>query len=116
MYTYTFPMLCIELPVVRIETKFCRNSPHNKKGLAGLFLTSALDEGEQLASSSDIFTPRISPPPHQYSLERKQGGPQNWSGGGGEEGKSHHCRCLELNPCRPIRSLVTLLTELPRLC
>jgi hypothetical protein len=28
--------------------------------------------------------------------------------------KSHHCCCRDLNPGRPARSLVSVLTELPR--
>jgi hypothetical protein len=35
------------------------------------------------------------------------------SGHGGEEKKSLHCPCLELNPGSPIHSLVTILAELP---
>jgi hypothetical protein len=30
-YTYIFHILCIELYVAHIQTKFCRSCPHNKK-------------------------------------------------------------------------------------
>jgi hypothetical protein len=41
------------------------------------------------------------------------GGPQSRPGRGGEEKKSHHAPCNELNPGRPARSLVTIPTRLP---
>jgi len=41
--------------------------------------------------------------------------PHSRSGRGGEENDSHHCPYREMNPGRPASSLVTILTELPRL-
>jgi hypothetical protein len=45
---------------------------------------------------------------------RRISGPQSRSERDGKE-KMPHCPCWELNPGRPAHSLVTLLTELPRL-
>jgi hypothetical protein len=45
-------------------------------------------------------------------LDMRLGGLQSRSGCGGEV-KSNHCPCLESNPGRPARSLVTTLPELP---
>jgi hypothetical protein len=77
-----------------------------------VLLTSALDGGEWWASRTGRFTPR----------ERAAG--IHWIGGwvGSRAGmdtmtkrkKSHHCPRRELNPSRPARSLVTILTELPQ--
>jgi hypothetical protein len=36
-----------------------------------------------------------------YVLDRRLGEPQDRYGHGGEEKKSYHCTCRELNPCRP---------------
>jgi hypothetical protein len=46
---------------------------------------------------------------------RRLGGPQSQYGRGGEKNKSYHCPCWEMNPGRPTRSLVCILTELHRL-
>jgi len=48
-----------------------------------------------------------------YPLDRKLSGPQSWSGCGGEEKKVHHWPCQELNPDHAVRSLISMLTELP---
>jgi hypothetical protein len=40
------------------------------------------------------------------------GGPQSWSGCGGDKKKSHHCFCWELNPGHAAYSLVTILLQL----
>jgi hypothetical protein len=50
----------------------------------------------------------------QYTLDRRLGGPKNRSGRGGEEKQFRHCPLQELNPGRPPRILVTILSELPR--
>jgi hypothetical protein len=44
----------------------------------------------------------------QYPLSRRLGGPQSRPGRGGV------CPCRDSNPYHPFRSLVTILTELPR--
>jgi hypothetical protein len=46
------------------------------------FLTLALDGGERLASRPDRFNSRARAP---VPLDRRLGGPQSQSGGGGEE-------------------------------
>jgi hypothetical protein len=51
----------------------------------------------------------------KYPLYRSLGGPQSRSGRGGRRRNSRHCPCRELNHSRPIRSLVSTLTELTRL-
>jgi hypothetical protein len=48
----------------------------------------------------------------RYPLARKLGGPQSRSERCGEDKKSHHCPCRELNPGCPARSLVSILTEI----
>jgi hypothetical protein len=70
------------------------------------FLTSALDGGEWPTSRPGHFThgERAS----GYPLDRGPGGLQSWSERGDEK-YSH------LNPGRPARSLVAILTELTRL-
>jgi len=50
----------------------------------------------------------------RHPLDRRLDGPQSRSGLGGK-GKSLHCPCWESNPGRPDRSLVTMLTVIPRL-
>jgi len=47
-----------------------------------IFLTLALDRGEWSASCPVHFIPRETPP---YQVDMKFGGPQSWSGHGGEE-------------------------------
>jgi len=44
-------------------------------------------------------------------LDKRLGGPQNRSGLGGEEKISLHFPRRELNPVRPARSLVSMLTK-----
>jgi hypothetical protein len=63
------------------------------------------------------FTPRPLYPQdtsRRYPLDRRLGRLQSLSGRDGEEKKPHHCPWWELNPSRPARSLITILTELPR--
>jgi hypothetical protein len=50
------------------------------------------------------FTPRPLCP--RYQSDRRLDGPHSWCGVSGEERKSRHCPCRELNPGRPARSLV----------
>jgi hypothetical protein len=66
--------------------------------------------------SGQLHAPATLPPGKNpcCPLDRRLEGPQSWSGRGGEEKNSHHCPCQELKPCGPARSLVTILTELPR--
>jgi hypothetical protein len=52
---------------------------------------------------------------HGHPLDRRLGGPHISSGCRGEEKNSNHCTCVELNPGRPARSLVSILTKLSRL-
>jgi hypothetical protein len=62
----------------------------------------------------DRFTPRplyLQGKSHRYALDRGLGEPQSRSGRGGEDIPS--LPLLELNPGRPGRNLVTILTELP---
>jgi hypothetical protein len=40
---------------------------------------------------------------------RRLGGPQNPSGSGGEEKKSYHCPCWELNHGRPARIIIIII-------
>jgi hypothetical protein len=64
------------------------------------------------------FTPRSLYPRGKrpwYPLDKRLGGPRSQSGRGGEEKSSHHYPCHEWNPRRLSCSLVTTLTELPRL-
>jgi hypothetical protein len=63
-------------------------------------------------TARSLYPRRKSP---RYPLDGRLGGPQSRAGRGGEEEKSHHCLCQELNPSRPARSVVPTLTELPRL-
>jgi len=51
----------------------------------------------------------------RYRLVRGLGGSKSRSGHGSKENKSHYCPYLELHPGSPARSLVTILTELPRI-
>jgi len=57
-------------------------------------------------------TPRLRA---QYPLDKRLGGPQSWSGCGGEQKKSHHCPHPKVNPGHPACSLVCILIELPRI-
>jgi hypothetical protein len=75
-------------------------------------LTSALDEGEWSALRPCRFTREESP---QYPLHRRLAGPQSQSGRGGEVKKILPLPLLAVQTCRPARSLVSILTELPRL-
>jgi len=68
------------------------------------FLISALDGGEWSATT---------PPTPHYSFDMRLGGPQSWSGRGGEEKNS--CQYRKLNPGHLGRSPVTIATELSRL-
>jgi hypothetical protein len=65
----------------------------------------------QLQASAAL--PQGKEPP--IPLDRRLGGPQSRAGRSDEEEKSHHWACRELNPGRPARSLITILTELPLL-
>jgi hypothetical protein len=49
----------------------------------------------------------------QYSLDRRLGGPQSWSGHTDGKEKNHFCQ--ESNPSRSAHSLVIILTELTQL-
>jgi hypothetical protein len=55
---------------------------------------------------------RLHAPAALHLFDRRVGGPQSRSGRSGEE-KNFHCSCQELNPGRPVRSLVITVTELP---
>jgi hypothetical protein len=70
-------------------------------------LTSALEWSRVVASRPDRLILRCI----LYTVDRRFGGPQSRSGCGGEE-KSHCCLCRQLNRGRPVRSLVTALTQL----
>jgi len=48
-------------------------------------------------------------------LDRRLGGPQDWSGRDGDGRYVLLCPCLESNPGRPASKLVTILTEIPHL-
>jgi len=64
------------------------------------------------------FTPRPLYPRGKrprYPLDRRLDGLQSRSGCGGEEKKSLHCPCRVSKAGRSALSLVTVLTELPRL-
>jgi hypothetical protein len=52
-------------------------------GIADALLTSKLDGGDWSASLHGCFTPRERAP--VTKLYRRRGGPQSWSGRGGEE-------------------------------
>jgi len=53
---------------------------------------------------------------NRYPLNRRPDGSQYRYGGGGEEKNSRNFHCRELNPGLPIRSLVSILTDVVRLC
>jgi hypothetical protein len=50
-----------------------------------------------------------------YPSDKRLSEPQSRSGRGGEEKKSLDCLCQEISSCHPTCSVVTILTELPRL-
>jgi len=60
-----------------------------------------------------LYAPAAAPTGQEprYPLYRGLSGPQSQSGRGGDEKKSHHCHCLELNPRHPVHSLVTILSS-----
>jgi hypothetical protein len=66
--------------------------------------------------NGQLHAPASLPPDNgpQYPLNMKFIGPQGRSGRGGEEEKSHHSLCRLITGL-PARSVVTVLTELPRL-
>jgi hypothetical protein len=72
------------------------------------FLTSPLDEGEWSASRSSRFTRRERA--LWYPMDRRLGGPQSRSGGGGEEKNSQLLPGLELPIIHPVAQCYT--TEL----
>jgi hypothetical protein len=72
-----------------------------------LFLTSALDGGEWLASPSGRFTPEERT---RQPMARRLGGPR----AGLNVMKRKTLLCRESNPDRLACSLVTVLTEQPR--
>jgi hypothetical protein len=51
----------------------------------------------------------------RYTLDKRLGAPQNWSGRGDEWKESHNCPRWELIPGGPAGSLVAIPTELPYL-
>ena len=73
------------------------------------FLSSALDGSEWLTSRPGRFNPGEQP---RNLLNRKLGGTQSRSGGFAEE---NHLLPLSGFPDRPARSLVVILSTLPRL-
>jgi len=81
-------------------------------GIAPHTLIFALDVGEWSVSCPCRLTPGGKCP--RYPLERKLDRPQNRSGRGDEMKKSLPYLCRQSNFGRPARSLVTILTELPR--
>jgi len=59
-----------------------------------------------------VILPRgLSP---RYPLDRRLGKPHSRYGRGDEEKNSHHCPHWELDPGRPARRVLNVLTELPR--
>jgi hypothetical protein len=60
-----------------------------------------------------LFTPSVRATSTHWieGLDRSQ----SWSGCSGEEKKSHHCPCWELNSGCPAHNLVPTLTVLPKL-
>jgi hypothetical protein len=81
-------------------------------GIAPRILNLGTSGGDWSASRPGRVKPRGMRP--CYPLNKRLGGPQSWSGRGGDEQTPYHCPCQELNPGRPSISLVTILTELPR--
>jgi hypothetical protein len=75
------------------------------------FLTSALDVGEWSDTPPGRFTQRKSP---WHPLDRRLGGPQNWTGGGGEEKNSQPLPGLEPPIIQPVAQGYT--TELSWHC
>jgi hypothetical protein len=69
--------------------------------------------------SGEFYDPELYPQGRspRYPLCRRLGGPQSRSAHGREDRKikGHYCLNRELNHGRPARSLVPILTELPRL-
>jgi hypothetical protein len=75
-------------------------------------LTSVLNRGEWSASCTCRFTPGLREPGTHWIGDWM--GPRAGLDAVAKRKKSHHCSCRELNSGRPTRSLVTILTELPR--
>jgi hypothetical protein len=82
-------------------------------GIAPRILTSALRGDEWSVSRPGLFYLWGKNP--RYPLDRRLGGPQRRSGRGSEEKNSRNFPCWELNLVRRAHSMVTILTELPRL-
>jgi hypothetical protein len=64
--------------------------------------------------TSAVLPPKgKSPSPHAHWI-RRWVNPKDGLNAVAKRKKFHHCPCRESNPCRPIRSLVPILTQLPR--
>jgi hypothetical protein len=78
------------------------------------FLTLAVDGGEWSASGPGRFTPRERAPCTHYIGGWM--GPRTGLDMTAKKKNFSSLTCRKLNPGRPARTLVTILTELPRLC
>jgi hypothetical protein len=106
--------LLLTPPIDKVKVKSLCIIKHHAMTYGGVelqlhaFLTSALDGDERSASRFSRFNPgEIVPGIHS---DRRLSGYQSRSGSESEEKNSLACR--KLNTGRPVRNLVTILTEL----
>jgi hypothetical protein len=96
---------------VKVKLSLCITKHRAMKTYRGVevqlhpFLNSAVDRGPQ-----PLYLRAKSP---RYPLDRRLAGPQSRSERSGEERKSQHCPYREVNPHRPARSIVSILSYCP---
>jgi hypothetical protein len=113
----THRMLYNRAQVKKIKFSLCLIKYHSMKtywrsgDIAPLILELGNGWRWVISFTSRRFYPRCKSP--LYPLDRRPGGPQSRSRHGGKDEESHHRSCREMNPGRPARSLVSILTEIP---
>jgi hypothetical protein len=103
----------ITVPEPEPRTLRLKTSAYRPELWQGLIYThsSSLDRGEWIASHPGRFTPRErTPGTHWIGGLRARGAVWTWW-----RGKENPSPCRKSHPCRPTRSLVAVLTGLPRL-